>query len=219
MIQPAPVTGLFLSLEGVEGVGKSTNLAFIIDYLQQRNIDVVQTREPGGTEAGERIRELLLDPTLELSCETELLLMFASRRELVQRTIVPALNAGRWVVSDRFTDASFAYQGGGRGLGFDRVASLSDWLLGELKPYRTLLLDLPVEIGLERLNSRAEKDRIELEQIEFFKQVRKAYHQRVEADPERFVVIDASQTLTDVQSAIAAELDNLLTRVRSVADA
>lgn len=204
------MTGRFISLEGVEGVGKSTNLVFIVDYLQQQGVSVVQTREPGGTATGERIRELLLDPELSISDSTELLLMFASRAQLVSETIRPALAAGNWVVSDRFTDASFAYQGGGRGLGHERVAQLEDWVLAGLKPDCTLLLDLPVEKGLARLEDRSHKDRIEQEQNSFFHRVREGYLQRVAEDPERFRVIDASESLQQVQTAIAHELDEQL---------
>lgn len=210
--------GLFLSLEGVEGVGKSTNMAFLVDYLQRHGIEAVQTREPGGTETGERIRDVLLDPNLHMTDESELLLMFASRRELVQRVIAPALAEGRWVVADRFTDASFAYQGGGRQLGFERVNQLSDWLVGDLKPDRTLFLDLPVEVGLARLQTRSARDRIEQEETVFFEAVRAAYLRRVDEDPDRFAVIDASQPLPDVQRAIATELDQLLASVAESVD-
>lgn len=208
--------GRFLSLEGVEGVGKSTNLIFIVEYLQKHGIEVVQTREPGGTPTGERIRELLLDPDLSISDSTELLLMFASRSELVTKTIRPALAAGHWVVSDRFTDASFAYQGGGRELGSERVADLERWVLDGLKPDCTLLLDLPVEKGLARLEQRSHKDRIEQEHDSFFHRVREAYLERVSADPERFRVIDASEPLDQVQTAIALELDLQLASVPRV---
>ncbi|MBX2826400.1 MAG: dTMP kinase [Gammaproteobacteria bacterium] len=220
MVQTTPLhTGRFISLEGVEGVGKSTNLVFIVEYLQQQGVHVVQTREPGGTVAGERIRELLLDPDLAISDATELLLMFASRSQLVTQVIRPALEAGHWVVSDRFTDASFAYQGGGRGMGSERVAALESWVLEGLKPDCTLLLDLPVDKGLARLASRSHKDRIEQEQNSFFQRVREAYLSRVAADPERFRVIDASKPLEQVQTAIAHELDKVLACAAPVTDA
>ncbi len=202
--------GCFLSLEGVEGVGKTTNLKYIVEYLSEHGITVVQTREPGGTLSGERIRDLLLDPTVDLLDDTELLLMFASRAELVKKTIQPALARGDWVVSDRFTDASFAYQGGGRQLGFQRVAALESWVLGTFKPDTTLFLDLPVQQGLDRLSERPGKDRIELESTAFFDRVRVAYHQRIAEQPERFRIIDASLPLSDVQQSIKAVLDEVI---------
>ncbi len=206
------MNGHFISLEGVEGVGKTTNLKFIVDYLSDQGITVIQTREPGGTLSGERIRDLLLDPDIDLLDDTELLLMFASRAELVKKTIQPALARGDWVVSDRFTDASFAYQGGGRQLGFRRVASLESWVLGTFKPDTTLFLDLPVQKGLDRLNERSHKDRIELESTEFFDRVRAAYHQRIAEQPSRFRVIDASVPLSAVQSDIKSVLDDVIQR-------
>lgn len=211
------MNGHFLSLEGVEGVGKTTNLKFIVDYLSDQGINVVQTREPGGTLSGERIRELLLDPDVDLLDDTELLLMFASRAELVKKTIQPALAQGDWVVSDRFTDASFAYQGGGRQLGFKRVASLESWVLGSFRPDTTLFLDLPVQKGLDRVNQRPLKDRIELEPTAFFDRVRAAYHQRIADDPKRFRVIDASVPLVSVQAEIKRVLDDIVTRHASLA--
>jgi len=213
-----PLPGRFITLEGIEGVGKSTNLRFIVKYLRQRDIDLVATREPGGTEAGERIRDILLDPSLSLSRESELLLMFSARREHVLHVIRPALAAGQWVISDRFTDASFAYQGGGRGLGHERIADLENWLLAGLKPELTLFFDLPVETGLARVAERSEKDRIEREQSDFFRRVRAAYQARIAADPQRFEVIDASVTLAEVQRVIAATLDRLLSTVTGFSD-
>lgn len=199
--------GRFLSLEGVEGVGKTTNLKFIVDYLQAEGIEIVCTREPGGTNTGEKIREVLLAPSLSMTAETELLLMFASRRELVETLIKPALESGTWVISDRFTDASFAYQGKARALGFETVRHLESWLLGNFKPDCTLYLDLSVEIGLQRMSQRGEADRIEQESVEFFEQVRSGYLERVAADPKRFSVIDASRSLEDVQASIASVLE------------
>jgi len=200
------MTGRFLSLEGIEGVGKTTNLAFIVEFLESRGIEVVCTREPGGTDAGERIRTVLLDPALTLDAETELLLMFACRRELITTVIKPALDAGAWVLSDRFTDASYAYQGGGRKLGFERVSQLEQWLLGDLEPDCTIFLDLPVETGLNRMSARGEADRIEREGVEFFQQVREAYHRRIASAPARFAQVDASDALDVVQSNIARVL-------------
>ncbi len=208
--------GRFLSLEGVEGVGKSTNLGFVIEYLQANGIDVVQTREPGGSDAGEAIREVLLNPAFTLCADTELLLMYASRAQLVQEIIKPALEAGQWVVSDRFSDASFAYQGGGRNLGMQRVAAIDDWVLQGFKPDCTLFLDLAVEKGMQRIASRGHKDRIEQEPLDFFRQVRSAYHQRVEAVPQRFKVVDAGQPLDTVQGEIADILDLQIAAARHV---
>jgi dTMP kinase len=204
--------GKFITLEGGEGAGKSTVLQAVRDLLAQRALDVVVTREPGGTPAGEAIRTVLLDPALRgMSAETELLLMFASRAQLVRETILPALAAGRWVLADRFTDASFAYQGGGRGQPVARIADLENWAAAGLKPDLTLLLDVPVAEGLKRANGRGAADRIEMENAEFFERVRAAYRQRAAAQPQRFRVIDASRPLADVlaqvQSAVAAFLD------------
>jgi len=202
--------GQFLSLEGVEGVGKTTNLEFIIAFLTRQGIEVVRTREPGGTATGERIRSVLLDPDLKMQAETELLLMYASRMQLVSEIILPALQAGKWVVSDRFADASFAYQGGGRQLGFAKVKPIDQWVLDGLKPDLTLFLDLPAERGIARLSSRDEKDRIEREPIAFFDAVRDAYLQRVADDPNRFELIDASQPLAQVQLSLEQALNRLL---------
>lgn len=204
--------GKFITLEGGEGAGKSTVLHAVRELLAQSNLDVVVTREPGGTTAGEAIRSLLLDPVLRgMSAETELLLMFASRAQLVRETIQPALAAGRWVLADRFTDASFAYQGGGRGQPLARIAELENWAAAGLKPDLTLLLDVPVAEGLKRANGRGAADRIEMENAEFFERVRAAYRERAAGQPQRFRMIDASQSLTDVlaqvQVAISAFLD------------
>ena len=155
--------GKFITIDGVEGAGKSTQIDLICSYLHQKGIEVVRTREPGGTAVGEKIRSVLLDvENQEMHSDTELLLMFSSRNELIQNKIIPALNEGFWVVSDRFTDASFAYQGGGRMLNLDRIDKLADWVLGDFKPDLTLFLDVSVEVGMERIESRAAKDRSEL---------------------------------------------------------
>jgi len=165
--------GRFITIDGVEGAGKSTQIDLICSYLQRKGIKVVRTREPGGTDVGEKIRSVLLDvDNQEMHSDTELLLMFSSRNELIQNKIIPALNNGSWVVSDRFTDASFAYQGGGRMLNLDRIAKLEEWVLGDFQPDLTLLLDISVEIGMTRIEARAAKDRIELEERAFFERVR-----------------------------------------------
>jgi dTMP kinase len=203
--------GWFLTLEGVEGTGKSTNLGFITDYLRDAGIDLIVTREPGGTELGEEIRDLLLSHREDgMHPDTELLLMFAARAEHLRRKIQPALAAGQWVLSDRFTDATYAYQGGGRALDLERIAILEDWTQGALRPDVTFLLDLDPEVGLARAANRAALDRFEQEDLAFFQRVRNAYQQRVEEQPERFRVVDASQPLEEVQADLQAYLDALL---------
>lgn len=197
----------FITLEGIEGVGKSTNLAFIRDWLVQHGHDVVQTREPGGTPLAEQIRELLLAPRDEaVDSDTELLLMFAARAQHVAGVIKPALAAGKTVLSDRFVDASFAYQGGGRQLPMARIAALEAWLLADFKPALTVLLDLHPDIALARARQRGEADRFEREQQAFFVRVRDVYLQRAAAEPQRFAIVDAGQPLAEVQRDIAAVL-------------
>jgi dTMP kinase len=194
-----PGVGKLITLEGGEGAGKSTVLAAVRELLAARGIDPVVTREPGGTPAGEAMRAVLLDPALRgMSAESELLLMFASRAQLVREVVQPALAAGRWVLADRFTDASFAYQGGGRGQPLERIAELERWAAAGLKPDLTLLLDLPVADGLKRASGRGAADRIEMENADFFERVRAAYRARAGAEPQRFRTIDASRTLQDV---------------------
>lgn len=198
--------GLFISLEGGEGAGKSTVLAALCEVLAEDGREVVCTREPGGTPEGEAIRELLLAPGRALVAEAELLLMFAARAQLVRRVIRPALERGAAVLADRFTDASFAYQGGGRGLDANHIAELERWAAG-LRPDLTFLLDVGVAQGLERARSRGgEPDRIESEREEFFERVRRTYLARAAAEPQRFRVIDASQSAGDVRAAAVAAL-------------
>tara|TARA_B100001996_G_scaffold129937_1_gene98748 strand:- start:194 stop:811 length:618 start_codon:yes stop_codon:yes gene_type:complete len=202
--------GKFITIDGVEGAGKSTQIDLICSYLHRKGIEVVRTREPGGTEVGEKIRSVLLDvKNQEMHSDTELLLMFSSRNELIQNKIIPALNDGHWVVSDRFTDASFAYQGGGRMLNLDRIAELEDWVLGDFKPDLTLFLDVSVEVGMARIEARAAKDRIELEEREFFERVRSVFIRRSETFPERIKLIDASGAVDDIHSKIRALIDSL----------
>ena len=197
----------FVTLEGIEGVGKSTNLVFIRDWLLQHGHDVVQTREPGGTPLAEQIRELLLAPRDEaVDSDAELLLVFAARAQHLANVINPALATGRTVLSDRFVDASFAYQGGGRQLPVTRIAALEQWLLQGFKPTLTLLLDLHPDLALARARQRGEADRFEREQLPFFIRVRDVYMQRAAAEPDRFAVIDAGQSLADVQRDIATVL-------------
>jgi len=188
-------------------------LAAARELLTARGLDVVVTREPGGTPAGEAIRAVLLDPALRgLSAETELLLMFASRAQLVRDVVQPALAAGRWVLSDRFTDASFAYQGGGRGQPTERIAELERWAAADLRPDLTLLLDLPVADGMKRASGRGSADRIEMENVEFFERVRGSYRERAQRDPQRFRVIDAGRTLDEVLMQVRTALGDFLDR-------
>ena len=196
--------GKFISIEGIEGVGKSTNVAHLTGILEGRGHKVLTTREPGGTPMAERIRELLIEHGDEPMPEiAELLLMFASRALHVSNVIQPALAAGTWVVCDRFTDASRAYQGGGRGVPLDDINQLARWVMGDLKPDLTILLDAPVETGMSRAGQRGDPDRFEVERSEFFGRVRDAYLQLAEAEPKRFVIVDATQALESVQNDIA----------------
>jgi dTMP kinase len=198
--------GRFITLEGGEGAGKSTLLAGLRDHLVQRGVNLLQVREPGGTGLGEAIRSIVLDPAhLQISPESELLLMFASRAQLVRERILPALEAGQWVLCDRYVDASYAYQGAGRGQPAERIAGLESWACAGLKADLTLLLDLPVSTGRARAAGRGAADRIEVEADAFFERVRQSYRDRAEAEPQRFRVIDASQPVDNVlQAAIAA---------------
>jgi dTMP kinase len=200
-------TGRLITLEGGEGAGKSTVLDAVRQRLEARGVDVVVTREPGGTVLGEAVRDIVLDPARRnISAESELLLMFAARAQLVRELIRPALDAGRWVLSDRFTDASYAYQGGGRGQPDARIAELEEWAAA-MKPDLTLLLDLPIGEGLARIGGRGQADRIELESNEFFERVRAAYRARAAAEPKRFRVIDASEPVDAVRAAACAAID------------
>lgn len=203
----------FITLEGGEGVGKSTNLAFIERYLRDRGVPLVKTREPGGTPLGESIRELLLKEQA-MSSEAELLLVFAARAQHLSEVIGPALSLGHWVLSDRFTDASYAYQGGGRGVSMERIAALEAWIQGPLRPDLTLLLDTPIEVGLERARARGVTDRFEKEQNPFFERVRKVYLQRQTEEPLRMRRINAALSVDEVQAQIALALDELLERSR-----
>jgi dTMP kinase len=199
----------FITLEGGEGAGKSTCLAFIRDFLEQRGISLVVTREPGGTPLAEEIRALLLTRRDErVASDAELLLMFAARAQHLNQVILPALARGDWVLCDRFTDATYAYQGYGRSQSLSTISALEQLVQGELRPGLTLLLDLPVQEGLARAASRAEKDRFESEQDAFFERVRQGYRERAHAEPGRFRVIDASQPLAAVQTSIAKVLED-----------
>jgi dTMP kinase len=207
--------GLFITLEGGEGAGKSTQMAFVQQRLQQHLKSLGKTlhvtREPGGTELSEQIRALLLDHRhTAMDSDTELLLMFAARAQHLAQLIRPALAAGDWVLCDRFTDATYAYQGGGRGIDTARIAALEHWVQGELRPNLTLLLDLPVEAGMARAGERGELDRFEREQQAFFERVRQTYRDRAAAEPGRYRIIDAAQNIEQVQAQIDAVLAPLL---------
>ena len=203
--------GKFITLEGGEGVGKTTNLSFIKDYLQQQAIPVTVTREPGGTALAEKIRQLVLDKDSEsISDTTELLLMFAARAQHIQHVIEPALAQGHWVLCDRFTDATYAYQGGGRELSIATIALLEQLVQGELRPDLTLLLDAPIEIGMERAQKRSAFDRFEVEKISFFTRVRNMYLSRAAQQPDRIKVIQANQLLVNVQNDIIGVLTDFI---------
>lgn len=209
------MTGLFITLEGPEGAGKSTNREYLAERLREQGVEVLLTREPGGTPLAERIRELLLAPSDEpMAVDTELLLVFAARAQHLQQVIRPALARGCVVLCDRFTDATYAYQGGGRGLSIERIAQLEQFVQGELRPDLTLIFDLPVEVGLARAAARGRLDRFEQEGRGFFEAVRQAYLQRAEQAPQRCRVLDAGQTLTQVQADIDALLPSLLEACR-----
>jgi len=190
----------FITFEGVDGAGKSTHLAWFADMLRQRGPDVLVTREPGGTPLGEQLREILLNQPMSIG--TEALLMFAARLEHIEQVIKPALHAGKWVISDRFSDASFAYQGGGRGLDWDKLSQLEQWVHPDLQPDLTLFFDVPVEVARQRLANNTSLDRFEQEQVEFFERVRAGYHKRVLQNPQRYRVIDAAQPMDAVKQKL-----------------
>ena len=199
--------GRFITVEGIEGVGKTTNIGFIHQQLQAAGRDVVLTREPGGTPLGEAVRGLLLDPAytgMDSTCELQL--MFAARAEHLAKIVWPALEKGQWVLCDRFTDATYAYQGGGRGIDTGVIARLEELVQGDFRPDLTLLLDVPVAVGLARANKRGALDRFEQEKVEFFERVRSAYLDMAKRYPERYRVIDAGQPLEAVQQQLAAML-------------
>ncbi|OHC82450.1 MAG: dTMP kinase [Sideroxydans sp. RIFOXYD2_FULL_59_7] len=187
----------FITFEGVDGAGKSTGLEWFANALRERGVDLLVTREPGGTPLGEKLRELLLHESMH--AETEAMLMFASRREHVEQVIRPALQRGTWVISDRFSDASFAYQGGGRGVPVAKLEQLEQWTHGDLQPDLTLLFDIPIEVARARLSNNVSLDKFEREQGEFFDKVRQAYLARVAKNPDRYAVIRAEKSLNEVQ--------------------
>nr|WP_245356173.1 dTMP kinase [Pseudomonas sp. BP6] len=210
-----PVSGLFITLEGPEGAGKSTNRDYLAARLREHGLDVVLTREPGGTPLAEKVRELLLAPSDEgMAADTELLLVFAARAQHLAQVIRPALARGSVVLCDRFTDATYAYQGGGRGLSVERIAALEQFVQGDLRPDLTLVFDLPVEVGLARAAARGRLDRFEQEGQAFFEAVRQAYLQRAQGAPQRYSLLDAAQSLEAVQRDIDALLPGILERCR-----
>ena len=196
--------GRFITFEGTEGVGKSTQLANAAETLRELGVDVIVTREPGGTPMAEAIRELLLAPRDEPVHElTELLLMFAARAQHLYGQILPALERGQWVLCDRFTDATFAYQGGGRGVSRDRIAQLESLVQGDIRPDHVVLLDAPVEIGMARARHRGDLDRFEQEVTAFFERIRNTYLERAAEAPDRFHVVDASRSLSEVTDDVS----------------
>ena len=206
-------SGRFITVEGGEGAGKTTQIAFIYDYLQRTGLTVALTREPGGTALGEELRALLLGHRHKgMALATETLLMFAARAEHLERVIRPALAAGHWVLCDRFTDASYAYQGGGRGLALEQIAILEDWVQGDLQPDLTLLFDVPVEMGLERAARRSTADRFEQEEKAFFERVRTAYLQRARQHPDRYRRVDAARPIEQVRAEVEILLAEWLGR-------
>jgi dTMP kinase len=201
-------SGKFITFEGIDGAGKSTHIAFVGDYLKARGVELVSSREPGGTPLGEKLRDLVLHEKMHL--ETEALLMFASRREHIAQVIAPALHGGAWVISDRFTDASFAYQGGGRGMDLVKLEALEQWVHPHLQPDLTLLFDVPLEVARARLDATRSLDKFEQEKADFFASTRNEYLRRAAQFPERFRVIDSTQTIAEIQIQLGAILDELL---------
>ncbi len=200
--------GKFISFEGVDGAGKSTHVEAVAQYLRDRGLNVVTTREPGGTPLGEKLRELLLHESMHL--ETEALLMFAARREHIAKIILPAIHRGDWVISDRFTDASFAYQGGGRRLALDKLQSLEQWVHADLQPDLTLLFDVPLEVARERLSAGRALDKFEQEKDDFFERVREVYLMRVRSFPSRIKIIDGTRPVAEVSAQVEHDVTALL---------
>ncbi len=200
-------TGKFISFEGIDGAGKSTHIAFVAQLIEARGKTVVSSREPGGTALGEKLRELVLHEKMHL--ETEALLMFASRREHLAQVIEPALARGDWVISDRFTDASFAYQGGGRGLDRAKMEALENWVHPHLQPDLTLLFDVPLEVARARLDATRTLDKFEKEQADFFSACRNEYLRRAAQFPNRIVVVDSTESIEAIRVRIGAILEKL----------
>jgi len=203
--------GRFVTVEGIEGAGKSTQMDVLRRFLDAKGIPVVMTREPGGTPLGEAVRALLLNPDNGgMSADAELLLVFAARAEHLHKVVSPALESGNWVLSDRFTDATYAYQGGGRGIAQARIAALEQWVQGDLRPDLTLLLDVTVETGMARITARGQPDRFEREDGAFFQRIRDNYLQRATAEPRRFRRIDASAPVERVSQEVCDRVEELL---------
>ncbi|WP_306397558.1 dTMP kinase [Telluria beijingensis] len=200
--------GKFITFEGIDGAGKSTHIGFVTDFLVARGKNVVASREPGGTPLGEKLRDHLLHEQMHL--ETEALLMFASRREHIAQVIAPNLAEGNWVLSDRFTDASFAYQSGGRGLARGKLEALEAWVHHDLQPDLTLLFDVPLEVARQRLNATRTLDKFEREQSDFFARCRAEYLRRAAQFPERFAVIDSTRSIAEIQAELGQVLEKLL---------
>jgi dTMP kinase len=208
------MSGKFITLEGIDGAGKTTQLAWIADFLRSRGVQVTVTREPGGTAVGEQLRSLVLDGEHALHPETEALLMFASRREHLDKVIVPALRRGTWVVCDRFTDASFAYQGGGSGVSRDKLALLERWTQDGLQPDKTFLFDIVPEVGRERSQRTGAADRFEQEKQAIFERVRQAYLERATNDPQRIQVIDGAQSIVEIRRELKRCLESFFAHDR-----
>ncbi len=203
--------GLFITLEGIEGAGKSTAVDFIEDFLTKEGHDVIKTREPGGTVIGEQIREILLkNENYTLTYDTELLLVFSARAQHIQEVILPALSSGKIILCDRFTDASYAYQGGGRGIDASRINLLEKWVQEDLRPNLTLLFDLDVSIGMQRTKKRSDADRFEREEINFFEKIRNTYLERAKNEPQRFRIINSASSLESVKEQIITILKDFL---------
>ena len=202
------MTGKFITVEGIEGAGKTTCMQVVTDVIEQQDISAIHTREPGGTDLGEDLRNLLLGHKhTGMSDDAELLMMFAARAEHIAQKIKPALGAGNWVLCDRFTDATYAYQGYGRGISLEKISGLENWVQGELRPDLTLLMDLPVEMGMERAGKRSAPDRFESEAWDFFERIRQGYLSIAAEQSSRVKVIDASQDLHDVQEQVRAAIE------------
>ncbi|MCC6070779.1 dTMP kinase [Massilia sp. GCM10020059] len=208
MTHSKAVPGKFISFEGIDGAGKSTHIGFVADYLASRGKTVVSSREPGGTAVGEKLRDLLLHEKMDL--ETEALLMFASRREHIAQVIAPGLARGDWVLSDRFTDASFAYQGGGRGLDRAKLEALENWVHPHLQPDLTLLFDVPLDVARARLDATRTLDKFEQEQADFFSACRKEYLRRAAQFPDRIVVVDSTRSIEETRAFLAQVLGKLV---------
>lgn len=202
----------FITLDGIDGAGKTTQLNVIRDWFATQQLPVLFTREPGGTPLGEQIRNILLDPSSQVSLHTEALMMFAARRQHLEDVILPALASGTHVVSDRFTDATFAYQGGGRGLAYDKIQQLEQWVQDDLRPNLTFILDVPLEVSVARIEGSRQKDRFEQEDPAFFARVREAYLQRAQHAPERYAVINSNREKPEVKADIEAVLNRLFNR-------